>query len=358
MKFESMIEVSTVTAACAALLFLGACAEKTDEAEVAATAAESTSIPVTLENYVQAETDWNFVGQQAQANVNTWTHNDVVTEATQTIIRSNADVVYSLALVDVSEGVTFSIPKRDSGALQMIHYMDENHLTHGVIYAGQSVYVTPADLTGGEYVYILARTQVTDDLEETKAAQRSMVIDAKAARAFQGKGFDADEVAAFRNKMINEVTSGQVTPDGSRAFGATMADVEIVDYRYAAAMGWGGLPAQHAQYTGGVKGQGSDVECQTITIPKPNLDYENGGFFSLTTYNAESWLEGDNFHIGHNRMKDNGDGTLTIDFNCDTPYSVTVSDGWNGTFRLYKPVDVDETIATVNYLTTIDIETK
>jgi hypothetical protein len=51
-----MINVSTVTAACAALLFLGACAEKTDEAEVAATSAEPTSIPVTLDNYVQAET--------------------------------------------------------------------------------------------------------------------------------------------------------------------------------------------------------------------------------------------------------------------------------------------------------------
>lgn len=352
MNFESRIKMTAVAASYAAFLFLGACAEEADKVE---TAAEPSSIPVTLDNYVQAETDWNFAGQQAQAEINSWTHNDAVTMETQTIIRSNADVVYSLALVDVSEGVTFSIPKRENGALQLIHYIDENHLTHGVVYAGQSVHVTPGDLTGGEYVYILARTKISDDLEETKAAQRSMVIDAKAARPYISKGFNAEEVEAFRNGLINEVTSGQATPDGSRGFGATLADVDISDYRYGAALGWGGLPPQHAQYTAFVLGQGSDASCQTITIPKPRLDYENGGFFSLTTYNAESWIGSDNFHIGHDRMKDNGDGTLTIDFNCDTPHSVTVSDGWNGTFRLYKPLDVDETIAAVNHLMTINI---
>lgn len=315
-------------------------------------------IKVSAANYVQAETDWNFVGLQAKAPINTWVHQDRVTEANQTIIRSNADVVYSLALVDVSEGATFSVPRRESGALQLIHYIDENHLTHGVIYAGESVTVTPADLTGGNYVYILARTQISDDIEETKTAQRSMVIDAKSAKPYVGKGFDANEVEAFRKKLIAEVYSGKATIDASKAFGATLNDVEHDDYYYAAALGWGGLPPQHAQYTAFVKGQGSAAKCQTITFPKPNLDYENGGFFSLTTYNSESWIEGDNFHIGHERMKDNGDGTMTIDFNCDTPHSVTVGEGWNGTFRLYKPVNVEETIKAVNHLMTIDIRLK
>ena len=49
--------------------------------------------PVTPDNYVVAETDWNFAAQQEKAPVNTWTHNERVTEENQTIIRSNADVV-------------------------------------------------------------------------------------------------------------------------------------------------------------------------------------------------------------------------------------------------------------------------
>lgn len=314
--------------------------------------------PVTPDNYVVAETDWNFAGQQAKAPINTWIHNDRVTEENQTIIRSNADVVYSLALVDVSEGATLSIPERPNGALQLIHYMDENHLTHGVIYAGESVTITPDDLTGGSYIYILARTKISDDMEETRAAQRAMVIDAKSARPYESKGFDPKEVEAFRERLIGEVYSGKATLDGFSAFGATLDDVVYNDYYYGAAVGWGGLPPQHAQYTASVKGQGSADKCQTITFPKPNLDYDNGGFFSLTTYNAESWIEGDNFYIGHERMKDNGDGTMTIDFNCDTPHSVTVGEGWNGTFRLYKPIDVEETKKAVDHLMTIDIRQK
>jgi len=319
---------------------------------------ESASIPVTSENYVPAETDWNFAGQQAQADINTWTHKDPVTEKNQTIIRSNADVVYSLALVDVSKGATLSIPKRENGKLQLIHYIDENHLTHGVIYAGESVTITPDDLTGGNYIYILARTKISESLEETKAAQHSMRIMANSSKPYPSKGYASEEVETFRKKLIGDITSGKVKIYGSKAFGATLADVEFESYYYASAIGWGGLPPQHAQYTAFVKGQGSDGKCQTITIPKPNLDYENGGFFSLTTYNAESWIEGDQFYIGHERMKDNGDGTMTIDFNCDTPNSVTVGEGWNGTFRLYKPVNVQETIEMIETMESIEITNK
>lgn len=313
---------------------------------------------VTPENYVVAETDWNFAAQQTQAPVNTWTHNDPVTEENQTIIRSNADVVYSLAVVDVSGRATLAIPKRENGALQLIHYMDENHLTHGVIYAGESVILTPEDPTGGTHIYILARTQISDNLEETTASQRAMVIDANSANPYQSKGFDPDEVIAFREKLIEVVTSGEVGLDGFNAFGATLDDVVYEDYYYGAALGWGGLPPQHAQYTAAVMGQGSAAECQTITFPRPNLDYEGGGFFSLTTYNSESWIEGNNFYIGHERMKDNGDGTMTIDFNCDTPHSVTVGAGWNGTFRMYKPIDVEETKRAIDTLMTIPMTMK
>ena len=315
-------------------------------------------IKVTSDNYIQAETDWNFVAQQKQAAINTWTHNEPVTAENQTIIRSNADVVYSLALVDVSKGATLSIPIRKNGALQMIHYMDENHLTHGVIYAGESVTLSPSDLTGGNYIYILARTKISDSEKETKTAQHAMRITANSANPYVGKGFDPEAVEAFRTKLITEVYSGKASLDGSKAFGATLKDVEYNDYYYGSAVGWGGLPPQHAQYTASVGGQGSDARCQTITFPKPNLDYKNGGFFSLTTYNTQSWIEGDNFYIGYERMKDNNDGTMTIDFNCNTSYSVSVGKGWNGTFRLYKPVNVQETIEYVNNLMNIKIKIK
>ena len=148
-KSQTMNSLRRIFTLIAIVSVFAACADDPGDTESPASSADPGFNPVTAENYVQAETDWNFAAQQAQAPINTWTHNDRVTEDNQTIIRSNADVVYSLALVDVSEGTTLSIPERPSGALQLIHYMDENHLTHGVIYAGESVTVTPDDLTGG-----------------------------------------------------------------------------------------------------------------------------------------------------------------------------------------------------------------
>ena len=319
---------------------------------------ENKQLAVSKENYVKAETDWNMMEFQSKKPINTWWHKPPVTKENQTIIRSNADVVYSLALVDVSEGATFSIPERENGAMQMMQLIDENHLTRKVVFAGETATITPEDLSGGNYVYILARTRISDDLEETKKAQESMVIDAKSATSYEAKGYKEENVVAFRNKLIKQVTGGEITLDGSKGFGEKMSDVEETSYLGCAAMGWGGLPAKYAQYTQMVLGQGSGAKNQTLTFPKPDLDYENGGFFSITTYNSESWIGEENFYISMDRMKDNGDGTVTVDFNSDTPYSVTVSEGWNGTLRLYLPKDWKKTVETTNAFMTIPKEQK
>lgn len=69
-------------------------------------------------------------------------------------------------------------------------------------------------------------------------------------------------------------------------------------------------------------------------------------------------MEGKNFYIGYERMKNNGNGTVSIYFNYNTNYSVTVGKSWNGSFRFYKPVDVQETIDYANNLMTIKIKKK
>ncbi|AWW32214.1 hypothetical protein DN752_19870 [Echinicola strongylocentroti] len=322
------------------------------------TSEASESKTVNDDNYVIAETDWNWNIQQSTTPINEWLHKEPVTMKNQTIIRSNADVVYSLALVDVRDGATFSIPERENGAMQLMQLIDENHFTVKVIFAGESATLTPKDLNSGEYVYILARTRISDDLEETKKAQKSMVIDAKSAVPYEGKGYKPEEVEAYRNKLIKDVTEDHLEIVGAKGFGEKPSDVDKVNYLHCAAMGWGGLPPKYAQYTALIKGQGSGEKNQTLTFPKPDLDYEKGGFFSITTYNSESWIGEENFYISMDRMKDNGDGTMTVDFNSDTPYSVTVSEGWNGTLRLYLPVDAEKTIEEINHFVNIPITKK
>ena len=74
-------------------------------------------------------------------------------------------------------------------------------------------------------------------------------------------------------------------------------------------------------------------------MPKPALDWKNGGFFSLTTYDKAGWIVEDNFYIGHENMQDNGD-SYTIFINCpDKKNGITVQEGWTGVFRFYVPKD-------------------
>ena len=302
---------------------------------------------VTKGDYVIAETDWYFNEQQQRAPVNTFTHNKPVSKTAQNVIRSNRDVMYSLAVVDVSKGATFTVPARK--AFQIIHIMDENHLSHRVVRSGSSLTLTPDDLTGGTHVYLLARTKITDDLEESLSAQRALKIEANSAIPYPSKGFIAEEVEAFRNALTAEFIRGEVKIIEHKSFGLTMDDLDPGSYLYASAVGWGGLPSHTAQYLAAVKGQGK-TSCQKLTIPKPDIDWEQGGFFSLTTYDTDGWIVEDNFYIDHNKMQDDG-ASFTIFINCpETKNSITVQEGWTGILRFYLPRD--ET-ALINYIASI-----
>ncbi|SET67160.1 DUF1254 domain-containing protein [Thalassotalea agarivorans] len=292
--------------------------------------------PVTMENYVVAESDWYFAGVQEKAGVNQWIHDEPVSKNNQQVIRSNRDVVYSIAIVDVSQGATFSVP--ESNEFQIIHIIDEAHLFHQVVRNGESLEVNAEDIEG-EYVYLLARTRDNGDLEDTKARQQALKFEAKANRPYKAKGFDAEEVIAFREELVRQVNSGEQPISGHDAFGRTLEDVNPHNYLYAAAYGWGGLPMTTAQY---VPLQVDSAACQVWRIAKPDLDWTNNGFMSATFYGADGWIKVDDFYIPHSEMKDEGD-SFSFTTNCaQGPNNATVEKGGNILIRMYLPVDALE----------------
>lgn len=308
---------------------------------------------ITKENYVVAETDWNFTKQQKQQTVNTFTHNPPVSIENQDIIRSNRDVMYSLAVVDVSEGATLSVPERD--AFQIIHVMDENHLSHFVIRAGESRTITTDDISGGNHVYLLARTKITEDMQESLSAQRAMIIEANSSKPYSSKGFNEEELIKFRNSLTAEFIAGNVNIIEHKSFCETMDDVDPTSYLYAAAVGWGGLPSHTAQYLPTVNGQGETMP-QKYVIPKPDLDWGNGGFFSLTTYDSDGWIVEDNFYIDHNQMEDNGENFIIYLNDPQKENSITVQEGWTGVFRFYLPKNELEFIDFIDSIRDIKVE--
>lgn len=291
--------------------------------------------PVTMENYVVAESDWYFSGVQEKAGVNTWMHDDPVSIDNQQVIRSNRDVVYSIATVDVSKGATFTVPKSDE--FQIIHIIDEHHLFHQVVKNGETLEVTADDIQG-EYVYLLARTRDNGDYEDTKNRQSQLQFKANSAHPYSTKGFDSDEVITFRDELVRQVNTGEQPIAGHNAFGKTLADVDPHNYVYAAAYGWGGLPMDTAQY---VPLQVTSDKCQTWTIEKPALDWKNNGYLSATFYGADGWIHENDFYIPHTEMKDNGN-SFSFTTNCQLGVgNATVEQGGNFLVRMYLPIDAE-----------------
>ena len=233
--------------------------------------------------------------------------------------------------------------------------MDEQHLSHRVVRAGESLTITPDDLSMGTHVYLLARTRITEDAGESAAAQQRLSIEANSANPYVSKGFAEEDVEALRDQMTAEFIAGEVRILEHRSFGLTMSDVEPTSYLYAAAVGWGGLPSHTAQYLPTVNGQGQTI-CQKYTMPRPALQWDAGGFFSLTTYDAEGWIVEENFYVGQTSMQDNGD-SFTMYVNCpDVENSIETQEGWTGVFRFYLPENESEFIEFIDSIRDIEME--
>ncbi|MCX7546327.1 DUF1254 domain-containing protein [Xanthomarina sp. F1114] len=317
------------------------------------TISEDKSIPVTKDNYVAAETNLYFEKQAKKSPINTFTHDDVVTQENQYIIRSNRDVVYSSAIVDISEGATFTVPPGNS--YQIIQVIDENHYTPMIISPGETKTITPKDVTSGTWIYAFARTQITNDMDASVARQKALKIEAKSARPFVGKDFNEAEIVSLREKMVAEYMAGKVKIIEHKSFVKSPKEADPTSHLYAAAVGWGGLPSYNAQYLPTTNGQGKTT-CQSYSIPKPDLDWDKGGFFSFSTYSSEGWIVEDNFYVGSANMQDDGDN-FTIFINCpDKKNSVTVQEGWTGVLRFYLPNDEMAFIKYIDSIRGIKVE--
>lgn len=310
------------------------------------------SVEVTKDNFVQAESTKYFNVQMAKKPVNTFSHQRTMANVdTQDIIRMNQDTAYSIAVIDVSEGATITLPDRDIYASAL--FIDLNHLNPAVIYAGESITLTADDLTVGEHVYVLLRTSARSYDEEgfadMNAYQDSVVIEAKSARPFIGVDYNQESRKEIQSWAEQQARAGKLNKPWL-AMGKTMADVDKDNHFLAAAIGWAAFPAKHAMYTPRLAGQGTPG-CSFINFEAPELDYDNGGFFSVTTYDKNGWIAEENFALNNLQATANQDGSYTFHFQekgTECPSGalnvLDVQEDWTGIFRMYKPSDVENIV--------------
>lgn len=302
-------------------------------------AATTTSVPVTADNFVRAESDLYFNSVVQQGALGQFDHGrDLTPLDQQTIIRMNRDTLYSVAVFDLDAGpVTITLPDAGDRFLSM-QLINQDHYTPAVIYEG-GLYTLNREAMGTRYVMaairILVNASDDEDLAQVHALQDAITVEQDNPGTFEVPQWDPVSQKQVRDTLL---TLGAALPDTRGMFG-TEAQTDPIRHLIGSALGWGGNPDTEALYLNVTPPQNDGATVYRLTVDEVPVD----GFWSISVYNAEGYFEPNdqNAYSTNNVMADKGeDGSVTVQFGgCDgnTTNCLPITPGWNYMVRLYRP---------------------
>jgi hypothetical protein len=295
-------------------------------------------VEVNALNYVRAKTAIQFDKYLARADgkLNIFAHGrQVVSVDARSSKRLNRDTLYSVAIVDISEGASIDLP--DMGARYMsVQVVNQDGYTNNIFHsAGRhelnlKEFHTP-------YVWLLVRTLVVDsvpgDLEAAQKLQDQISIVSASAKTYSHPQYDPVTLAATTDLLA---ALGKDISDNSKAAG-TKEQVDPIKQLLLSAYGFGTLP---------------ETESLLLTV-EPNLpsdkayrlnvkDVPVDSFWSLAMYNKEGYFEKNSnnaYGFSDRNAEKNPDGSITLHFGGD-PSSINyipITEGWNYVVRMYRP---------------------
>jgi hypothetical protein len=293
---------------------------------------------VNVDNYATAE-----VASQADrltsslgCEVNAWVHFRQPTPLDkQTVIRMNRDTLYSLGIVDISEGATLTMPDSD-GRYMTVMVINENGYINRVFHeSGEH------PLTVGEFetsfvllgARILADPTDAHDVAIANRLQDGLRITATSKRVWPVGQYDEASYEATKKPLLD---LGNGIHGSERAFGPK-EHVDPVRFLIGSAIGFGGLPEEEAYYA--VKADPQPVGRFHLTVEDVPVD----GFWSVSVYNRDGYFDEnpyDSYSVNSVTATPNSDGSVTLTFGPEPEGSdnfLYVTDGWNYAARMYRP---------------------
>lgn len=297
----------------------------------------SDAVPVTVENYVRAESDFQMRGYIAAMDcfghlVHSRAPYDVHNQVT---VRANRDTLYSMGVFDLTSPLTVHLP--DPGdRYQSLMTASQDHSIEAH-YSPATVTLTNESV-GTRYVFLVVRTFADpadpDDVAQAHALQDQITTEQSDVGAFDVPAWDQSDVERLRLVLGSLAT---LTTDSSKAYGRK-EDLDPLYWVVGAASGWGGLPASAAMYAGGYPDRNDGQTPYVLTVRDVPCD----AFWSLTLYDAEGWMpvnDLDAYCYNSVTAERNADGSVTIHFGGDPsqPNYFPIVPGWNYVFRAYRP---------------------
>jgi hypothetical protein len=291
---------------------------------------------VTPETYIRAESDRQFgVIAKMAGGVNQFYHFRRPTPLDkQNVVRMNRDTLYSMGIVDTSQGATITVPELPRDRYVSVYLVDNDHYCPFVIYTS-GTHELPRDTP---YLGVGVRIQVFDPNDEDEIAlinglQDQFIINANSAEPLPEFKWDLQTLKALtdqyeRDSIQYSSWKGMMGPRGQ---------VDEKTRHVAAAAAWGLFPEWDATYLNYSGGHDHRV-CHRATYQVP----ENEAFWSITVYGNDGFMKGDNNIVNSSNVKLNADGTFTVYFGSaeacgEVPNRLDTTEGWNFLMRIYRP---------------------
>ena len=299
----------------------------------------SPPIPVTIKNYIRAESDVQMSGYAKKAGgVGKLLHmREPYSVEDQTTIRGNRDTLYTGAVIDLTKPATVIKPASPD-RFQSLLVVSQDHFMPVLKHGGGEVTLT-MDSVGTRYALLVFRTFADPndpgDMKAAHALQDAIEIRQSSPGELELPDWDMKSFERTRkalNALANEL------PDCSDGFW-NKGQVDPIVHLMATSFGWGGNPPRGAQYVNVVPEKNDGKTAYTLTLP---ADVPVEGFWSVTVYNEDGFFtpnELDAYSVNDVTGTKNEDGTVTIHFGGDqsSPNYIPITDGWNYIIRLYLP---------------------